>query len=326
MKNYLVLIGAVLLLFPSNNKAHTMGVHNNLGIFSNHIKMEDSNFQKSFANEDIRIFRLKNKNGLEMEITNFGARVISLYVPDKDGEFTDIVLGHDEVTEYINKPNTFFGAPVGRFANRIANAKFTLGDKTFHLEANNDPNNIHGGPDGFHKVIWAVEEEDNQHITFSYFSKDGQSGFPGNLTVKMIYSLTDENEFRIDYTAETDKPTVVNLSHHSYFNLNGAGNGDILNHTLYINADHYTPVNEWLIPTGEILPVKGTPLDFTTPHHIGDRIDKDYEQLQIAEGYDHNWVLNKEGQGKISLAAEVWAHIGRKMEVFTCQPRKPFNN
>lgn len=326
MRKYLMMMGVVLLLVAFNNKKDRLEVQCNPqseSVFKL-VKMENSNFQISLPEGNTKLYRLKNKAGLEMEVTNFGARVISLFVPDREGHFEDIVLGYDSVRDYISTPNTYFGAPVGRYANRIANAQFTLGDKIFRLEANNNPNNIHGGPDGFHKVVWKVEEEDEQHITFSYFSKDGQSGFPGNLTVKMTYSLTDENEFRIDYTAETDKPTVVNLSHHSYFNLNGAGNGDINNHTLYINADHYTPVNELLIPTGKISSVKETPLDFTTPHIIGDRIDNNFEQLKIAGGYDHNWVLNKEGQNSISLAAKVWAPNGRKMEVYTSQPGMQF--
>lgn len=326
MKNLLVLVIAVLSLSACNSNKTKMeeGHHSETEDIFKYAKIKESSFQQSLPEGNTRLFRLKNKNGLEMEVTNFGARVISLYVPDKNGVFDDIVLGHDEVKTYIDEPHTFFGAPVGRYANRIADAQFSLGGETFQLEVNNDPNNIHGGSDGLHNVVWAVEEEDMQHILFSYRLKDGQGGFPGNLDVQMTYSLTDENEFKIDYIAKTDKPTVVNLSHHSYFNLNGAGKGVITNHTLYINADRYTPVDEKLIPTGEILPVKGTPLDFTKAYVIGDRIDEGFEQLQIAGGYDHNWVLNNdEGEGT-TLAAEVWAPNGRKIQVYTSQPGVQF--
>jgi aldose 1-epimerase len=190
------------------------------------------------------------------------------------------------------------------------------------LEANNGSNSIHGGPGGFHNVVWTVEESNGQKLVFSHVSEDGNGGFPGTLTVKMSYSLTDDNEFKIDYEAETDKPTVVNLTHHSYFNLNGAGNGDVANHKMYIQGDHYTPVNSLLIPTGEIAPVAGTPMDFTTAHTIGERIDDDFEQLTFAGGYDHNWVLDKEeGNPEPQFAAAVWVpENGRKMEVFTTEP------
>ena len=194
------------------------------------------------------------------------------------------------------------------------------------MEANNGPNSIHGGPGGIHNVVWEVQENDLQNLVLTYVSEDGQEGFAGTLTIKMSYSLTDDNEFKIHYEAETDKPTVVNLSHHSYFNLNGAGKGDINNHKIIIHADHYTPVDSLLIPTGEILPVKGTPLDFTTAHTIGERIDHDFEQLNLAGGYDHNWVLNREeGKPEPQLAAGVWVPgNGRKMEVFTTQPGMQF--
>lgn len=287
-----------------------------------HSTMKESNFTKTLPEGEIKLFRLKNANGLEMDVTNFGARVIALYVPDKDGNFEDVVLGYDTIDEYINTPNSYFGAPIGRYGNRIADAKFVLNSETYELDANNGPNNLHGWPGGYHIVLWDVEEATNQKLVFSYLSKDGQAGFPGNLTIKMTYELTDEDEFKIGYEAETDQSTVVNLTHHSFFNLNGAGNGDVLNHQMYIDADTYTPVNDVLIPTGELAKVEGTPMDFNMPHLIGERVDVDFEQLTFAGGYDHNWVLNKEeGNPDAQLAATVLVpENGRKMEVFTTEP------
>lgn len=283
--------------------------------------MNDADFSTSFKGSETRLFKLKNKSGLEMEVTNYGARVVSLYVPDKNGDFEDIVLGHDNIQDYIDKPNTFFGSPVGRYANRIAGAKFNLNGVTYHLEANNGSNSIHGGRDGFHHVMWEVEKNSRQQITFSYLSKDGEGGFPGTLSVRMSYALTDDNEFEIQYEAETDQSTVVNLTHHSYFNLHGAGKGDVTDHVLLINANRYTPVDSLLIPTGEISTVKRTPLDFTVAQRIGARIDDDFEQLKLAQGYDHNWVLNKEGnEDMVSFAAEIWVPNGRKMSVYTTEP------
>ncbi|MEX2594039.1 MAG: aldose epimerase family protein [Anditalea sp.] len=324
MKNYLILILAVLFFSACNSKNESSEGDNNTETEDNfkHLTMEDSDFNKTLPEGEVKLYRLKNKNGLEMEVTNFGARVVSLFVPDREGNFEDVVLGYDTVDEYINHPTSYFGAPIGRYGNRIANAQFTLNGETYQLEANNGPNNLHGWPGGYHNVVWNVEEADDQKLVFSYVSEDGHGGFPGTLTVKMTYALTDNNEFKIDYEAETDQSTIVNLTHHSFFNLNGAGKGDVLNHKIFIDADYYTPVDSVLIPTGEIAPVEGTPMDFTTPHIIGERVDDDFEQLEFAGGYDHNWVLNKEeGELGAELAAAVWVpENGRKMEVYTTEP------
>jgi len=319
MKIGLINFCIILSLSGCNNKNTRVYTEANMDF--KHAQLEEVDFQTTFKGEQTQLLRLKNRNGIEMEVTNFGARVISLYVPDKNGNFEDIVLGHDNIQDYIEKPNTFFGSPVGRYANRIAGATFTLNGNTYNLEANNGTNSIHGGVNGFHNVIWLVKEIHDQKIEFFYFSEDGEGGFPGNLSVKMTYSLTDDNEFKIDYEAETDRSTIINLTHHSYFNLHGAGKGEVTDHVLFINADHYTPVNDMLIPTGEIEPVKGTPLDFTTSYRIGDRIGDDFEQLTLAQGYDHNWVLNKKVDDPVaSLAAEVWVPNGRKMIVYTTEP------
>ena len=319
MKQYFIAVSIVFLFSACQNKRDN-AVLDTAGVFK-YAALKDSDFSAVFKGAETDLFKLKNRNGLEMEVTNYGARVISLYVPDEKGHFADIVLGHDNIQEYLERPNTFFGAPAGRYANRIAGAKFVLDSITYDLEANNGTNSIHGGSDGFHNVIWEVEEVSDQKILFSYISKDGEGGFPGTLSVRMSYALTDDNEFEIQYEAETDQSTIVNLTHHSYFNLKGAGNGDVTDHVLSVNADYYTPVDSLLIPTGEVSAVKGTPLDFTVPYQIGQRVDSDHGQLKLAQGYDHNWVLNKkENKQDLSLAAEVWVPQGRKMSVYTTKP------
>ncbi|MEX0883525.1 MAG: aldose epimerase family protein [Cyclobacteriaceae bacterium] len=284
--------------------------------------MDPTKFEKSLEGGEVKLYHLHNENGMEMTVTNYGARVVELFAPDKEGNFEDVVLGYDNLDDYINHPGSYYGAPIGRYGNRIAGANFPLDGQEYELEANNGPNNLHGWPGGYHIVVWDVLEATDQKLAMKYVSEDGHGGFPGNLTVYMNYFLTDDNEFKITYEAETDQPTIVNLTHHSFFNLNGHGEGDVLNHMLELNADHFTPVNEVLIPLGEIAPVKGTPMDFREPHLIGERIDNDYEQLQIGGGYDHNWVINRENESTATiLAATVWVpENGRKMEVFTDQP------
>jgi aldose 1-epimerase len=324
MKTYLTLGLAVALLYScsSKNEGGEASTATENTTNYTHSTMEESNFTKTLPEGETKLYRLKNANGLEMDVTNFGARVVSLYVPDRQGNFEDIVLGYGSVDEYIDNPTSYFGAPIGRFGNRIANAQFSLNGETYPLEANNGPNNLHGWPGGYHNVLWTVEEESDNKLVFSYVSEDGHGGFPGALTVKMTYELTDYDEFKIAYEAETDQPTIVNLTHHSFFNLNGAGKGDVANHQMSINADYYTPVSKVLIPTGEIAPVEGTPMDFTVPHLIGERADDDFDQLTFAGGYDHNWVLNKEegNAGAQHAATVVVPENGRRMDVFTTEP------
>ncbi len=256
-----------------------------------------------------------------MTVSNFGAKVVTLLVPDRDGKLADIVLGYDSLKDYQESAEPYFGAAIGRYGNRIANGEFTLGGKTYQLAKNNGPNSLHGGPDGFHNVVWEVVSANEQEIVFSYTSVDGEEGFPGTLSVLMTYVLTEEGEFKITYEASTDKQTVVNLTHHSFFNLNGAGSGEITDHILTLNASAYTPVDSLLIPTGEIASVGGTPMDFRSSVAIGERIEADFQQLAYGKGYDHNWVLDKEEAGVLSLAATVIAPAnGRKMEVYTTEP------
>jgi aldose 1-epimerase len=265
-------------------------------------------------------------------IMTYGGIVTSLKVPGKDGQFTDVVLGFDSLDGYVNdaykKAMPYFGALIGRYGNRIANAKFSLDGQTYTLAANNNGNSLHGGIKGFDKVVWSVEDakagEDGPKLELQYVSKDGEEGYPGNLTIHATYTVTEDNALKVKFKATTDKDTVCNLTHHSYFNL--AGKGDILSHVVTINADKFTPVDATLIPTGELRPVKGTPFDFTTPRAVGERIGQtNDEQIARGNGYDHNWVLNKPKPGELSLAARVTEPgSGRVMEVWTTEPATQF--
>lgn len=271
----------------------------------------------------VELYTLTNSHGVTAKVTTYGAILTELHVPDKDGKTADVVLGFDDLESYL-KGHPFFGATVGRYANRIADAKFTLEGKEYKLFANNGKNSLHGGKKGFDKVVWKAKQTDAKDgvgVEFSYRSPDGEEGYPGNMDVRVTYTLTDANELRIDYSAKTDKTTVVNLTHHSYFNLAGHGSGDILSHEMMIDAEKYTPVNEGLIPTGKIEPVKGTPLDFTKATKIGDRIGElRGTGKDNPGGYDHNFVLKREGKG-LELAAKVRdPKSGRGMEVWTTEP------
>lgn len=272
------------------------------------------------------LYTLKNKNGMEAAITNYGGIVVSLTAPDSHGIMKDIVLGYDSLASYVEN-NPYFGALIGRYGNRIGKGRFRLNGVEHKLATNNGENHLHGGLKGFDKVLWEVREPEGQpgkSLVLRYQSKDGEEGYPGNLSVRVVYALSDSNELKIDYEATTDKPTVINLTHHSYFNLAGAGHGDILGHELQIMADTFTPVDGGLIPTGKLQPVKGTPMDFTLPMSIGSRIDAKDEQLQRGGGYDHNWVLSKP-DGSFGLAARVSdPNSGRVMEVWTTEPGLQF--
>ncbi|CAN5225333.1 galactose mutarotase [soil metagenome] len=277
---------------------------------------------KRSSTDKLVMYSIQNKNGLKMSVTNFGGRIVSLWVPDKTNVLANVVLGYDSVQKYLTG-NPYFGAMIGRYGNRIANGKFSLNGLTYQLPMNNGNNSLHGGPNGFHNVFWDVRADSNE-IEMSYISKDGEEGYPGNLKVKVTYSLSEQNEIIIDYEGITDKPTVVNLTHHSFFNLAGEGNGDVLNHQMTINADKFTPVDEGLIPTGEIKSVSGTAFDFRKPHAIGERINNIDQQLTIGQGYDHNWVLNKKSN-ELALAATVAEPTsGRVMEVWTTEPGLQF--
>jgi len=272
-------------------------------------------------------YQLKNKNGLHLCVTNFGCRIIDLWTPDRNGEMADIVLGSNEEEEYVNfgKKERFLGATIGRYGNRIAKGRFTLNGKEYVLVQNNGQNALHGGPKGFDMVWWNVEKVTESKIDFSYVSADGEEGYPGELKVRMSYELSDENELIIKYEAVTDKDTVVNLTHHSFFNLHGEGNGDVNDHVMMINASRYTPIDETLIPTGELSDVEGTPFDFRKPAVISSQADFNNEQVKFGAGFDHNWVLDKKEGETLSKAAEVYdPKTGRVLEVFTTEPGMQF--
>lgn len=283
-------------------------------------------FGKLSDGREAKLYTLTNAHGVRADITDYGAIVVRLLVPDKTGRLDDVVLGYNRVEDYV-KASPYFGAVVGRYGNRIAHGKFTLDGRTYTLATNNQPAGIpchlHGGTIGFDKVLWTAEPglvDHQPRLTLRYRSKDGEEGYPGNLDIAVTYTLGDDNSLKIDYRATTDRATPVNLTQHSYFNLKGEGRGDILGHLLTLQATHTTPVDAGLIPTGSIAPVKGTPFDFTTPHAIGERVNTaGDEQLKFGGGYDHNWVLDNQ-TGKMALAASVYEPTGgRVMEVWTDQ-------
>jgi len=282
-------------------------------------------FQTSMDGKNTDLYILKNKNGVEAAFTNYGARIISLKVPDQHGVQTDVIVGFSSIDEYIKSTEPYFGATIGRYGNRIAKGKFILDGTSYSLSINNGVNSLHGGKKGFQDVVWDTKQLNKQSIAFSYFSKDMEEGYPGNLKVKVIYNLTDENELKISYEATTDKKTVVNLTNHAFFNLNGEGSGTILNHQLQINADLYTPVDSTLIPTGKHENVAETPFDFRKFSTIGKRITDHHEQLKNGKGYDHNYVLNDQNSNQLHLAARVEGEkSGIIMEVFTMEPGLQF--
>ena len=288
-------------------------------------KISEEPFGTTPDGTKVDIFTLRNPGGIEARICTYGGIVVSLKAPDRNGRLEDVVLGYDDLAAYIKK-NPFFGAMVGRFANRIAKAKFTLDGKTYTLAANNNGvNALHGGLKGFDKVVWAAKARQSPEgpaLELTYFSKDGEEGYPGNLNVKAVYTLTKDNALRLEYTATTDKDTIINLSQHSYFNL--AGGGDVLNHEVFINADKFTPVDSLQIPTGELRPVAGTPFDFRQPHKIGERIHEPDDQLRISNGYDHNWVINKPADELAVVARVTEATSGRMLEVLSTEPGLQF--
>jgi len=282
-----------------------------------------ASFGKAPDGQDVDLYTLTNKNGVEVAISTYGGVVVSLKVPDRNGKLGDVVLGFDSVDGYVSD-KSYFGAIIGRYGNRIGHAQFVLDGKTYTLAKNNGENTLHGGNKGFNKAVWTPKEipaKDGQALELTYQSKDGEEGFPGNLQVRVVYTLTDSNALRIDYSATTDKNTVINLTNHSYFNLAGPGSGDILGHVLTIEADKFTPVDSGLIPTGELREVAGTPFDFRKPTLIGTRINSDDEQIKLGGGYDHNFVLRRKMAAQISLAARVMEpKTGRVLEVWTTEP------
>lgn len=273
----------------------------------------------------VHLYTLVNARGMKVAITNYGARVVSIDVPDRHGKMADVVLGFDNLKGYLGN-DPYFGAIVGRYGNRIAKGEFKLDGKEYHLFINNGPNSLHGGKVGFDKKVWTAHELPGPHpaLELTYLSKNGEEGYPGDLHVKVVYTLESDDALRLDYTATTDKDTVLNLTNHSYFNLSGAGSGSILNEIAMINADYFTPTDDTQIPTGKIQSVKGTPFDFRKPTPIGARIDENNQQLKFAHGYDDNWVINRKGPGLVLAARVVDPASGRVLTCYTTEPGLQF--
>jgi len=276
--------------------------------------------------QSVDLYTLRNVHGVEAKITNYGGILVSLKVPDRNGKFDDVVLGFNDLDTYL-KGHPYFGALIGRYGNRIAKGRFTLNGVEYKLAVNNDENTLHGGVKGFDKVVWTGKEMKTKAgpaVVLTYLSKDGEEGYPGNLNVRVVYTLTNNSELKIEYSATTDKDTVTNLTHHSYFNLAGEGNGDILSHLVTINGNRFLPTDAGSIPTGELRKVAGTPFDFLTAHAIGERINQDEEQLKLGNGYDHTWIINGR-PGTLRLAASAYESTsGRTMQVWTTEPGVQF--
>jgi aldose 1-epimerase len=277
--------------------------------------------EKPFGNYEgqaITEYTLTNKNGMQLSVINYGGTITKLNVPDKNGKLGDVVLGYDSLSGYLQRANPFFGALIGRYGNRIGKATFTLDGQTYNLDKNDGANSLHGGKKGYDKVVWTAEKQGDNSLKLTYHSKDGEGGYPGNLDVTVVYTLTADNSVKIDYTATTDKATPVNLTNHAYYNLSAGTDSTILNNEIQINADKYTPVDAGLIPTGQIADVKGTPFDFTSSKQIGRDI------AQVKGGYDHNWVLNKKENSLEKIVTLYHPTSGRVMEVYTTEPGVQF--
>ena len=284
------------------------------------VLLDKSDFETSVDGKEVSLYTLRGGD-LVMQVTNYGARVVSLWTPDRNGNYADVEIGYENIDRYINNTGErYLGAVVGPVANRIAKGKFSLDGKEYTLPQNNNSNTLHGGTLGVDRIVWDVREITENKIVFYCTLPNGQDGFPANREVSMTYELTPNNEFVVSYNATTDAKTVLNLSHHSFFNLEGDGEGTILDHILTINAKAITPIDDNLIPTGELMDIDGTPFDFREPHAIGERVDADHPQLIAGAGYDHNFVIDRENNGKIEKVADVYSpKSGRCMEVYTDQ-------
>ncbi len=319
MKKYFFAIAIVsLILFSCKTKTTTTNNESKI------VSLQKAKFDTTVDGKKLGLYFLKNKNNCTAAVTNYGARMVNYIMPNKDGIATDIVIGFDKVKDYIIAEERFFGTVVGRYGNRIAKGKFTLDGKTYQLGLNNGENTLHGGKTGFHSRVWDVLQADSQKIVLTYLAKDGEEGYPGNLTTKVTYTLLDDNSLQMDYEMTTDKKTITNITNHNYWNLNGEGSGTINNHNLQIMADKYTPVDSTLIPTG-IETVKGTPFDFTQFVTIGKRIEEKNTQLMYGKGYDHNYVLNK-GLSPIPvhIATVEGDKSGISMQILTTEPAIQF--
>lgn len=285
--------------------------------------LKRTDFQKTVQGKETDLFILSNNNGAEVAVTNYGGAILAIMVPDKNGNLGNVIQGHDTIDKVINSPEPFLSTLIGRYGNRICKGKFSLDGKEYTLAINNGPNSLHGGPTGFHARVWDAEQTSKNSVVLTYLSADGEEGFPGNLNVKVVYTLSDSNELIIEYKATTDKRTLVNLTHHAFFSLSGLANPtqSVENNILTINADYYTPMDEVSITTGEILKVADTPMDFRTPHVVGSRINEPFQQLVYGAGYDHCYVLNKPEVGALSFAVKCVEPVsGRSLEMYTTEP------
>lgn len=312
MKHHFLLAGAAALMLAScTQKPATVLTDSGL---------DPKNFQTEVNNATTHLYTLKNKAGMEVCITNFGGRIVSVMVPDKNGAMQDVVLGFDSIADYINIPSDF-GASIGRYANRINQGKFVLDDDTIQLPQNNFGHCLHGGPKGWQYQVYAAKPIDETSLELTYASSDGEQNFPGNVTAKVLFKLTEDNAIDIRYSATTDKKTIINMTNHSYFNLSGNPAKAATDHILYVNADNYTPVDSTFMTTGEVITVKETPMDFTTPKAVGQEIDNfDFVQLKNGNGYDHNWVLNTNGDINQLAAKLTSPESGISVEVYTNEP------
>ncbi|MDR2409291.1 MAG: galactose mutarotase [Bacteroidales bacterium] len=283
-------------------------------------KLAKKDFEKTVSGKQVSLFILQNENGAEMTVINYGAKIVSLCVPCKTGNWVDVVLGKNRIEDYLNDQEPYFGAICGRTANRIANGRFMLDGTEYILAVNNGPNSLHGGLRGFNAVVWDAKQIDQQTLELTYLSKDGEEGFPGNLTATVIYKLTDENVVEIEYKATTDQTTLINLTNHSYFNLSGEGDPFVGDHELQINADTFLPTDNVAIPLGKPEKVAGTPFDFQSLHTIGERIENEDTQLIYGNGYDHNFILNKTGKELTFAAKAISPKTGIVMETYTTEP------
>ena len=311
-KRLLIVCCALCSLMACNSKTDT-------GTTLSGLKKAD--FDTTVSGKKVALYELKNKNGVEVAITNYGGRIVSIWVPDRNGKFGDIMLAHSSIADYIADQGGNFGALIRRYGNRINQGRFILDGQEYQLPQNNYGHCLHGGDTGFHHRIWDATQPNAQTLVLSCVSPDGEAGFPGTLKTTVTYSLSDDNALQINYEAETDKPTIVNLTNHAYFNLSGDGKTTILDHQLTLNADYYTPVDSTFMTTGEIVPVEGTPMDFRTPTPVGERInDYDFVQLKNGNGYDHNWVLNTKGDVTRKCASLKSPKTGIVLDVYTNEP------
>ncbi|MBK8952931.1 MAG: galactose mutarotase [Chitinophagaceae bacterium] len=326
-KNFLIIISAATLLIACNNSS-TKKKENDFSDSTTAktvVLLEKAKFDTVVDSRPVTLYYLKNKNNFQAAVTNYGARMVSFVLPGKDGEPMDVVVGFDNIKDYIIAAERYFGCIVGRFGNRIAKGQFTLDGKKYQLDLNNGVNSLHGGRTGFHSRVWDAVQSDSQKLVLTYVSADGEEGYPGRMTTQATYKLTDDNELQMSYEITTDKKTIVNVTNHNYWNLNGEGSGTINNHELFIKAANYTPVDSTLIPTGNLEPVAGTPFDFTTLHKIGERIDVNNTQLRYGKGYDHNYVLDKGITAEPELITTVKGDLsGIVMDIYTTEPAIQF--